>query len=128
LRLNSDKQQHAVMDIEKHFEMASYYFYHNSTISSRGVGIVISKKLNTIVSERDIIRDPECNFILKKIQIKGIRITIGSIYGPNHNDIAFYDNLYYNLNGSENILIGGDFNCTWDPRQSIENLDTLNMV
>jgi Reverse transcriptase (RNA-dependent DNA polymerase) len=63
-----------------------------------------------------------------KIQIKGIQITLGSIYGPNHNDMVFYENLHHNLNGSENILIGGDFNCTWDPRQSIENLDTLNMV
>jgi hypothetical protein len=41
VRLNSNIQKHAVFDIEKRFSMAGYDFYHNSTFSSRGVGILI---------------------------------------------------------------------------------------
>jgi hypothetical protein len=44
IRLNFEKQRHAVFDLKKKILMAGYEFYFNSPHSSRGVGLLISKK------------------------------------------------------------------------------------
>jgi exonuclease III len=55
-RLNSEKQSHAVFDLEKKLLSAGYDFIYNSRESSRGVAILISRKLNYTVVE-NITRD-----------------------------------------------------------------------
>ncbi len=49
IRLNSSKQVAATMDIEKRFGFRGYKFIHNSTSNSRGVGILISNKLQATI-------------------------------------------------------------------------------
>ena len=65
LKLNSDVQKAAVHDVEKYFMLNGYKLYHNSTKSTRGVGILISRKLaHTIVN---VHKDPDCNILFAEI-------------------------------------------------------------
>ena len=129
LRLNSEKQRSATEDITKKFLLKGYDFVHNALTSNRGAGILISKKLNATVQKKT--GDQEGNFILIDLCIGDSIITIGSIYGPNINEnIYVYDSLVNALNNmNKNIIVlGGDWNCTWDSRGIEDNIDCLNMV
>jgi Reverse transcriptase (RNA-dependent DNA polymerase) len=58
---------------------------------------------------------------------------VGAIYGPNNNDPVFFDNLERDLitisdAGRTPIIIGGDWNATWDVRDSRHNIDVINMA
>jgi exonuclease III len=65
-----------------------YNLFLNSSKESRGVGIAI--KRNIAVEIIEIIKDrTEENFILMSVVIKGKRITLGSVYGPNANEPIF---------------------------------------
>ena len=65
-----------------------FYSYFNSSNNSRGVGIIISKKLKFSVLE--VIRDPCENFILLDMSIEGFRFTLGSIYAPSNKPETFF--------------------------------------
>jgi exonuclease III len=127
VRLNSVKQTHAVFDLGKKLESTGYTSFFHSPQSSRGVGILISKKVD-FVSNSTILKDEIGNYMILPVKINNKPVTLCAVYGPNSNDISFFDNLETALNHKENIIIGGDFNCTWDPRSNLDNLDTLNMV
>jgi hypothetical protein len=74
IRLNTVKQAHAVHDLCKKFALAGYNFYYHSPSSSRGVGILISKKVNFVVDANRQIVDDDGNFmILKKPQLTTYR-------------------------------------------------------
>jgi hypothetical protein len=63
-----------------------------------------------------------------KARIGSITVTLGSIYGPNADDINFFDTIddrIKNFNGNYTIL-GRDWNTTLDPRNNDTNIDTLN--
>jgi exonuclease III len=75
IRLNSDKQVVATMDIEKRFGFRGYKFIHNSTTSSRGVGILISNKLKANI--HNTYRDLDCNILILDVTIHGRRLTLG---------------------------------------------------
>ena len=70
IRLNSNNQVSGLHDLEKKFGFYGYTVYHNSRKSSRGVGIVISKKLKHTVVRK--IVDREDNFLLLDMEIMGI--------------------------------------------------------
>jgi Reverse transcriptase (RNA-dependent DNA polymerase) len=127
IRLNSSKQSYAVHDLTKKFRFYGYDFYHNSTLSSRGVGILVRSALNAeILSE---YRDHDCNILLIQCRLLGSMFVFGSLYGPNNNDGAFFANLSDNLAGYRDCfkILGGDLNATWDNRDVTENLDVINM-
>ncbi len=127
LKLNSDVQKAAVHDVEKYFMLNGYKLYHNSTKSTRGVGILISRKLaHSIVNAH---KDPDCNILLLDVEIQSQKVKIGLIYGPNNNDPIFFTNLENFLRGLNNgtTILGGDFNTTWDDRHVDVNLDTHAM-
>jgi hypothetical protein len=65
-----------------------------------------------------------------KIRTKGVSITIGSIYGPNHDNQLFFDTLKERITmlNSDFVVIGGDWNTTYDSRPSNQNQDVLNTV
>ena len=131
LRLNSEKQTSAVECLTKKSEFLGYDFLHNSKTSLRGVGMFISKKIPYEVIEKK--EDIHNNYLLFKIKIQGKTIILGSIYGPNTNDdMEFYDNFStalseLNTNNCD-ILVGGDWNCTWDPSPADINQDVTNMA
>ncbi len=55
---------------------------------------------------------------------------IGAVYGPNGDDLEFYDRLCTLMSSinNNNIILGGDWNATWDNSNVNINLDTLNMA
>jgi hypothetical protein len=127
-RLNSDKQIAGINDIEKKLKFLGYTFYHNSNSRSRGTAILISKRIVcTIV---DTFRDGDCNMLLLKLVIGNVTITIGSVYGPNDDDENFFGRLEDGIEGfnSDFVILGGDWNATYDNRNNRTNIDTHNMV
>jgi exonuclease III len=92
-RLNSTKQIAAMNDLKKPFFAEGYDFYHQSTLSSRGVGILISRKLQYKI--KTINGDNQnCNYLLLKLEIGDSHLIVGAIYGPNtDNEINFFENL-----------------------------------
>jgi hypothetical protein len=73
--------------------------------------------------------DPEENYLLLRIQLQGKTFIIGSLYGPNSNNPAFFDNLKRDLNqlGNFPIVLAGDWNCTYSTSPLNENIDSMNM-
>ena len=130
LRLNSSKNKTVVHDVDKMCFNLGYKSFFRSTVSNRGVGILIKKEVKCRVI--NIIRDKQWdNFILLNVELGNKNITLGAIYGPNHdNEIAFYEKLKKEVDSlcNENIILGGDWNATWDNSRVEKNLDTLNMV
>ena len=60
LRLNSQNQSVGLKDLLNKITSYGYTLYHNSTRSSRGVGILISKKIKHVIRRR--IDDPGKTF------------------------------------------------------------------
>jgi exonuclease III len=116
-------------ELEKLFRMTrngNYCLYLNSTRNSRGVGIAVRRAIAHEVKKivRDIRNE---NFILLDIELKGKRLTLGSVYGPNENNVNFFRELKSKLGdfGTNKWIVGGDFNTLLDMDRSIENLDRL---
>jgi hypothetical protein len=104
-----------------------YNAWFNSTKNKRGVGILILKKLS--VSVLRVKADRAENYLLLELEMSGERIIIGSIYGPNTLDVNFFENLDNDIRdfNNPNIIIGGDFNCTYSTDEIRTNIDCLNM-
>jgi exonuclease III len=64
------------------------------------------------------------------ISIGDVTITIGSIYGPNDDNEDFFNVLGGKIReyNSNYVVIGGDWNCTYDTNNSRSNVDILNTV
>ena len=128
-RLNSEKNTVPVNSITKKLGFLGYSVLHNSITANRGVGILISNKLNYNILDR--AQDNLGNFLLIKIKIDNTTLIIGSIYGPNINDNSnIYDELDIELNrlNTEKTILGGGWNCTVDCRNVDLNIDVLNMA
>ncbi len=127
-RLNSDRQIAGLNDIEKRLKFLGYSIFHNSQINSRGTAILIANSLDYAVN--NTFKDDDCNILLMKIRIKGVSVTIGSIYGPNHDNQPFFDTLKEKITmfNSDFVIFGGDWNTTYDSRPSNHDQDVLNTV
>lgn len=103
LRLNNSD---SINDIEKIFLSSSshqYNFYHNSTKSSRGAGILISTKIDCeLISS---FKDMNENILGLLISISGKEILLISIYGPNITDNIFFQDLNYVILSNPNIPV-----------------------
>jgi hypothetical protein len=128
LKLNTSRNKHASHDIEKQFFSKNYKFFHNSTASSRGVGILINRKVFEQLLEE--VADPNNNFLLLKVKLNTGIWVLGAVYGPNDNDRGFFADLSAGIRrlSCDNTVIAGDWNSTWDPRPVNQNLDVINMV
>jgi hypothetical protein len=72
-----------------------YKLYLNSSKESRGVGIAI--KRNIAQEIYGVCSDAANNYMLLDLKLKGRRITLGSIYGPNENNQEFYRDLWVQI-------------------------------
>ena len=111
-------------DLKKLFRLTrngNYDLFLNSSKDSRGVGVAIKRNIFYEVKGR--FDDPDENFIALDIVIKGKRITICSVYGPNENDPGFFLRLKGDCErfGNE-VILGGDFNTILD-NSEVGNLD-----
>jgi exonuclease III len=101
----------------------SYKLYINSNKESRGVGIAIKRNIyHDIRRVYNGIGDD--NVILLDVVIKNVRLTVGTVYGPNRNDVDFYRRIrrQRELWGNK-CIIGGDFNTILCRDMGIGNLD-----
>jgi exonuclease III len=59
----------------------------------------------------------------------GTEVVLICIYGPNNNDLNFFNTLNDILNEFKNfpVIIGGDWNCTYSSEPIETNIDCLNM-
>ncbi len=107
-----------------------YQAYLNSNSNSRGTIVLIANDLDyTIIRE---YRDPGENYLIGHAMINGIEYGLGAIYGPNHTSRDFYRNIDsvvsdLLVNNVTNIVLGGDWNTTWDRRPVVSNIDTFQM-
>ena len=130
LRLNSTKQISAVHDLDKKLFLHGYKLYHNSFNSLRGVGILIHKKFaDNGFSILETINSDDGNAFCMHVEIDTFKFVLCSVYGPNRDtEIGFYNNLK-NILGRFNcpLIIGGDWNATYDASDADHNLDVVNM-
>jgi len=105
-----------------------YKLYANSTKNSRGVAILISFDINLDVT--DTCTDPEENYIFLKVNYKGQKLLLGSIYGHNSTSRDFYRRITRILskNRERKIIMGGDWNTVWDRSPVATNIDTFQMA
>ena len=127
LRLNNSE---SVNDVEKIFLSSpqQYKFIHNSSRSSRGVGLLISSKLDYDIL--DTFRDESENILGIHINVNSHRLLFVSIYGPNFNDNIFFQDLSRRLAlfPDSSVIIGGDWNCTYSTADTLENIDIFRMA
>jgi len=122
--------QSCAKKIQQSFNSNCQYTYElilNSTKSSRGVAILVSRKLNfEILNE---FKDTDENILCLKCKINGLEILLFSVYGPNNNDLGFFDKIRSILDSNPGLIsiMGGDWNFVNDTNPTEENLDVLNM-
>ncbi len=129
MRLNADTDH--IEKIRKLFlynKSIQYDFFHNSSKSSRGVGILISRSLNYSVTR--CLKDDNDNKIGLTLKIDDFLGRVFSVYGPNDNNRVFFDNLKNLLetDSAVPIIIGGDWNATYSCHEIGTNIDTYWMV
>ena len=94
------------------------------------MGILVKKGTNLTIKEikRDDVSD---NFILISTKAGDCNNTFSSVYGPNHDhEASFYTTLTNTIisMGNNNVILGGDWNATWDNSRVGKNLDVINMA
>ena len=132
VRLSSKNKGSGIRNLRNYFQtnpFKSYEFFYNSTSNKRGVGILISRSL--ALSETNRYTDQEENILGLQLQNStGNFITVISIYGPNRTDEQFFNNLSSAITrlGNNNLIVGGDWNCTFSTENIQYNIDCANMV
>jgi exonuclease III len=101
----------------------SYKLYLNSSKESRGVGIAIRRNIQHVIHNTYYGRGDD-NVYISDITVKGVRLTIGTVYGPNGNDVGFYRDIEMILRRWGNpIILGGDFNTILCEDVGRDNID-----
>jgi exonuclease III len=131
IRICSRNRVSCSADIKKQFlnnPYGAYNFYFNSSMNKRGVGILV--KNNVDFSVTGTRADPEENYLLLGAVMSGKPVTIGSIYGLNNTDDNFFRNLQRDIQslGNNDVVLAGDWNCTYFTDLVGRNLDCVNMI
>jgi exonuclease III len=101
----------------------SYKLYINSNKESRGVGIAIKRSIYHDI-KRVYNGTGDDNVILIDVVIKNVRLTVGTVYGPNRNDVDFFRRIRRQIEFWGNkCIIGGDFNTILCRDMGIGNID-----
>jgi exonuclease III len=115
-------------EIQKLFNITlggSYKIYLNSTRESRGVGIAIKWNIAHEIKNMIMGRVDE-NYLILDVIIKGRRMNIGVVYGPNGNNPGFFRDIRRVLSQNNyDFIIGGDFNTILSNEAGTENLDRI---
>jgi len=85
-----------------------------------------SLKCNVEQTEFDI----EGNILLLKIKQGAHQMVIGSVYGPNNDNMDFFTELEARVASCDcdKVVLGGDWNLTWDNSDPDHNIDIVNMA
>ena len=88
------------------------YFSGNDS-RSMGVGIMFNPSFNmNVINSTEIV---EGRALALNININEKQLTLVNVYGPNKDDVTFFEKIETFCNSNENILLGGDFNVVIDP-------------
>jgi exonuclease III len=92
------------------------------------VAILVDKKLDLKPLRQ--FTDQNENALLIVFENNGGEICLGSVYGPNNTDREFYNFLTRAMEQINNtpVILGGDWNTTWDNSPPESNLDVHNMA
>jgi exonuclease III len=109
-------------------KLRNHHLFYNSSSNRRGVAILIAKKIKTEILQE--YKDQNENIYLIKAKLNGGELILGSIYGPNTTDREFYRNLdnFLQQNSSVPVVLGGDWNTTWDNSPPDLNIDVVGMA
>ena len=94
-------------------------FCSHGANNSRGVAILIRNNFDCSVEK--IVTDANGSYIMLKVLLRGERAILVDIYGPNrdNNLVDFYHSIFQSIKtsdyDSDNIIMGGDFNCPLNP-------------
>jgi len=104
-----------------------FRFFYNSTLSRRGVGIIVRNNVNMIVHGQ--YADASENILLLNCTINDVHVILGSIYGPNTNHESFFEDLTAGINSLPRVpvILGGDWNTTNSAAPARDNLDVIFM-
>ena len=102
--------------------------HYNSTSNSRGVGILISSKLDCEIL--NTFRDASENILGLNVSFSGHRFLLASIYGPNLADNTFFQdlNILLNLYPDSHKILAGDWNMTFSTADTNDNIDIYRMA
>ncbi len=109
-----------------------YNAFFNSNSNSRGTAILLA--INVHYTLEMEYRDLTENYYLAIVTIASRKYCLGAIYGPNTTSRDFYRNLSNVLLAVNNnypnisIILGGDWNTTWDRRPLTSNIDVFSMA
>jgi exonuclease III len=109
-------------------KVRQYTPFFNSSMNSRCTAILFASSLDLTINKE--YRDTNENYYVIDVSIAGRRLCIGSVYGPNGNGRDFFNGLNNVLqdirrqsNGNPEVILGGDWNTTWDRREVANNID-----
>lgn len=100
-------------------EWGGNIFFSHGSSNSRGVAILLDRKLNGTIS--DIATDNDGRIITVSIMIDGVEFAITSVYAPNSDDVEFFNAAFdqsENVNGQK--IFAGDFNTVLDIDKDIK--------
>ena len=101
-------------------------FMAGLTSNKRGVMILLNNNFQHDIGRT--VTDPNGNFLILEITIKGKKITLVNIYGPNEDCPQFYYNIKQKVEEFDNdmTIICGDWNLILDPDLDCENYKHIN--
>ena len=110
------QETHSVSDSESYWkaQWAGNIFMSHGTSNSRGTCILIHKSIS--ITFHKYITDPNGRYAILDVEIDEIRVTSGSIYGPNEDNPKFYTEVIQQIESipNDNRIIGGDYNLVLD--------------
>ena len=109
------QETHPISDSESDWkaQWAGNIMSHG-TSNSRGTCILIHESVP--ITLHKYITDPNGRYVILDVEIDGLRVTLGSIYGPNEDNPEFYTEAIQHIESipNDNRIIGGDYNLVLD--------------
>ena len=97
-------------------EWGSLISFSNGTSNARGVAVLFKSKLDIVIMQE--LTDCKGRLLVLNVKIKDKSYGLVNVYGQNKDGeaVRFYQNLSLtmqkmDLDGDDNVIIGGDFNC-----------------
>ena len=97
----------------------SLFFVHTGLTTLVELQILIRNNFDCSVEK--IVTDANGRYIMLKVLVRGERAILVNIYGPNRDNklVDFYHSVLQSIKtnyfDSDNIIMGGDFNCPLNP-------------
>ena len=102
------------------------FILHGKHHNSRGVAILFGNHIEYTILNTE--KDTEGNLLIIDLQVTEIKLKLINIYGPNTDDVHFYENVSDRIRRNEldYIVWCGDFNMTLNPSLDSYNYSKIN--